>query len=208
MPKGEGRLRHPAVVLVGGAGPVDRDETVAGHPDLRAAGRRAGRARLHGPALRQARRRAERRPHRDRHARRTTPTTSWRSSSGWRSATTWIRGGSRSLGYGEGGSAAMLAAAREKKIARSCWSRRTGSTGADLVLEQQRHQLDLMKIPDAERQAEDRPAAEGAGRRASTDKGWEGIPPDVRKQADTPWFRSLLAVRSSQGRCRRSSSRS
>ena len=32
MPKGEGRLRHPTVVLVGGSGPVDRDETVAGIP--------------------------------------------------------------------------------------------------------------------------------------------------------------------------------
>ena len=39
MPKGEGRLRHPTVVLVGGSGPADRDETVAGIPDLRPARR-------------------------------------------------------------------------------------------------------------------------------------------------------------------------
>ena len=35
----------PAVVLVAGSGPVDRDDTVAGIPDLRAARRRARRAR-------------------------------------------------------------------------------------------------------------------------------------------------------------------
>jgi dipeptidyl aminopeptidase/acylaminoacyl peptidase len=25
-----------------------------------------------------------------------------------------------------------------------------------------------------------------------TGRGWDGIPPDTRKQADTPWFQSLL----------------
>ena len=29
-------------------------------------------------------------------------------------------------------------------------------------------------------------------RRLSRDKGWDGVPEDVRRQADTPWFRSLL----------------
>ena len=37
MPPGEGRLRHPTIVLVAGSGQVDRDETRRGHPDLRAA---------------------------------------------------------------------------------------------------------------------------------------------------------------------------
>jgi hypothetical protein len=32
MPRSEGRLRHPTILLVGGSGPVDRDETAAGIP--------------------------------------------------------------------------------------------------------------------------------------------------------------------------------
>ena len=57
------------------------------------------------------------------------------------------------VGHSEGGAVAMLAAAREKKISSLVLIAAPGTPGADLVLEQQRHLLDVMKVPDAERQA-------------------------------------------------------
>ena len=95
------------------------------------------------------------------------------------------------VGYGEGGAAALLAAGREKKIASLVLVAANGTTGADLVLEQQRHQLDLMKTSDADRQAKI-DLQQRVHTAVLSAKGWEGIPEDVRKQADTPWFKSLL----------------
>jgi uncharacterized protein len=48
-----------------------------------------------------------------------------------------------------------------------------------------------MKVPDAERQAKVE-LQKKIHEAVTTDKGWEGIPPELRKQADSPWFRSLL----------------
>ena len=67
-PPRQGRLRHPAIVLVAGSGPVDRDVTVAGIPLFaQLAGQLAERDFLVA-ALRQAGRRQERRTNRARHA--------------------------------------------------------------------------------------------------------------------------------------------
>ena len=48
-----------------------------------------------------------------------------------------------------------------------------------------------MKAPEAERQAkiELQQRIQAA---VITDKGWEAIPPELREQADSTWFRSLL----------------
>ena len=48
-----------------------------------------------------------------------------------------------------------------------------------------------MKTPEAEREAkiELQKKIQAA---VIADKGWEGIPPELRAQADSPWFRSLL----------------
>ena len=65
-------------------------------------------------------------------------------------------------------------------------------TGGALVLEQQQHLLDVMKVPDTEKRAK----AELQMRinAAATGQGsWDGIPEALRKQADTPWFASFLA---------------
>ena len=136
-----GRLRHPAVVLVGGPAPADRDEWSPASR-LRAARAGARRTRLPGPALRQARRRPERRTHRDGHARRTMRTTSSPRCSGWRSATTWTRGASSWRDTATAAAVALLAAAREKKIAALVLIAGRASPGADLILEQQQHLLD------------------------------------------------------------------
>jgi hypothetical protein len=94
-------------------------------------------------------------------------------------------------GHSEGGVVAMLAAAREKKIGSVVLIATPGSAGGDLILEQQRHQLDLMKLADPERQRKI-DLQQKVHAAVITEKGWEGIPPEVRRQADTAWFRSLL----------------
>ncbi len=96
------------------------------------------------------------------------------------------------LGHSEGAWVALLAATREDKIKGVISLAAPGTTGAELVLEQQRNVLEQMKVTDAEKQAK----VELQKRIQSavlTGKGWEGIPPELRKQADTPWFESLLA---------------
>ena len=190
MPKGEGRLRHPTVVLVGGSGPVDRDETVAGIPifaqladalaergfmvlryDKRGVGQSGGRIET---------------------------VTLEDYADDVMAIIKWL--GKRDdvdprrmavVGHSEGGSVAMIAAAKEKKIASIVLVAATGSTGADLVLEQQRHQLELMNLPDTERQQkiELQQKVQAA---VISEKGWEGVPEEVRRQADTAWFKSLL----------------
>ena len=67
-----------------------------------------------------------------------------------------------------------------------------GTTGAQLVLEQQQHQLALAGLSEAEK-AEDKVALQQKIQQAvMTGKGWEEVPADLRQQADTPWFRSFL----------------
>jgi uncharacterized protein len=189
-PSAPGRLRHPAIVLVGGSGPTDRDETVVGIPifahlaraladagymvvryDKRGVGQSGGRtesatlADYADDAVAVVKWIASRKDVDRRHV--------------------------AMAGHSEGGAVALLAAEREKKIGAVILIAAPGSTGADLILEQQRHLLDRMKLPDEEKQQKIElqkkiQAAVVAG------GGWEGIPPELRKQADTPWFRSLL----------------
>jgi len=95
------------------------------------------------------------------------------------------------LGHAEGAWVALLAASREDKIAGVISISAPATTGAELVLEQQRYALDQMKLPDAERQAKIE-LQKKIHAAVVSGKGWEGIPPDVRKQADSLWFQSLL----------------
>lgn len=95
------------------------------------------------------------------------------------------------VGHSEGAWVALLAASRENDIDAVVSIAAPAGTGAEVVLDQQRRALEAMKVPDAERQAK----IDLQKRILSavvTGKGWDDIPPDVRKQADTPWFQSLL----------------
>jgi pimeloyl-ACP methyl ester carboxylesterase len=85
----------------------------------------------------------------------------------------------------------MLAATREKKIASLVLIATPGVRGADLILEQQQRLLDLMNTPPAERQAKI-DLQKRIQEAVVTEKGWDAIPAELRQQADTPWFRSLL----------------
>lgn len=96
------------------------------------------------------------------------------------------------VGHSEGAWVAMLAASREKKIAALVSIAGASGTGAELVLEQQRHTLDQLNLPPEER--EKRIALQKQIQSAViTGQGWDEVPADVRKGADTPWFQSLLA---------------
>jgi pimeloyl-ACP methyl ester carboxylesterase len=96
------------------------------------------------------------------------------------------------IGHGEGAWVALIAASREKRIRAIVLTGAAATTGAELILEQQRQALEKMSIPDAEKQAKiylqkKIQAAVLSG------SGWEGIPDELRRQADTPWFASFLA---------------
>lgn len=191
-PAGAKRIpRMPAVILVPGSGPVDRDETVAGisvfaqlanviadagflvvRYDKRGVGQSGGRdesATLDDYA------------------------------EDVRAATTFLRKRKdvdptriAIVGHSEGGFVGMLAASRDKKnVAALMLIATPGTTGGALVLEQQQHLLDGMSLPEDERlkRIELQQKLQQA---VISGTGWDTIPAGLRKQAETPWFRSFL----------------
>ena len=96
------------------------------------------------------------------------------------------------LGHGEGAWLALLSAARDKRVAGVISIDAPSTTGAELALEQQQRALDRLKATPAERQQKiDLQKKIQAA--VLSGKGWEGVPPDLRKQADTPWTQSVLS---------------
>lgn len=189
-PPGVGKLRLPAIVLVAGSGSVDRDEVVAGVPIFAQLAR--GLAEQGFLVLRYDKRGV--------------------GQSGGRSERVTLQDYADDLitvvkwfakrkdvdpkritvaGHSEGGAVAMLAGAREEDISSLVLIAAPGTPGSDLILEQQKHALDVIGTAEAERKAkvELQTRIQEA---VVTDKGWESIPPDLRAQADTAWFKSLL----------------
>jgi pimeloyl-ACP methyl ester carboxylesterase len=97
------------------------------------------------------------------------------------------------VGHGDGGWVALLAAARERRrIAAVATLGAPGSTGGELLLEQQQGALDRLNLDPAER--EQRIALQKQIHAAvATGKGWENIPKALRADADTAWLQSVLA---------------
>jgi pimeloyl-ACP methyl ester carboxylesterase len=95
------------------------------------------------------------------------------------------------LGHSEGAWVALLAAAREKRFAAVVAIATPSVNGSELVLEQQRLVLDQMKASPADRQAKVELQTK-INSAVVTGRGWEGVPLDMKRQADTPWFQSLL----------------
>jgi hypothetical protein len=95
------------------------------------------------------------------------------------------------IGHAEGAWVAMLAAARDKRITALLCIDAPSTTGADLALEQQQLVLDRLKATPAER-AQKIDLQKKIQAAVLTGKGWEGVPPELRKQADTPWTHSVL----------------
>lgn len=185
-----GRLRYPAVILVGGARPGDRDLTIGGIPVFAQLARALSDAGT--MAIRYDRRGA--------------------GQSGGRTETAAISDYADDIlavvrmvskrddvdkarvvvaGYGDGAAAALLAASRSKDIDAVVTIDAGGTKGAELILEQQQRLLAGLNLSPEERQArielqkKIQAAVVGAG-------SWEGVPDAMRRQSDTPWFRSLL----------------
>jgi pimeloyl-ACP methyl ester carboxylesterase len=95
------------------------------------------------------------------------------------------------VGHSEGAWVALLAADREKRISAVVSIAGPASTGSELVLEQQQRALDQLKLTPEER--EKKVALQKQIQSAVVSgKGWELIPQEERRAADTPWFQSLL----------------
>ncbi|OFW27839.1 MAG: hypothetical protein A3H97_23585 [Acidobacteria bacterium RIFCSPLOWO2_02_FULL_65_29] len=191
-PPAAGSRPLPAVILVAGSGPQDRDETVVGIPifgqlassladagflvlryDKRGVGQSGGRVESatmadYAEDLRAA-----------------VKFLSDRKDVNRRSLAV--------VGHSEGGSVAMLVAGREKKVTALVLVATVGVTGADLNIAQVTHALDRAKRPEAERQTtiELQKKIQTA---VLTGKGWEGVPEPLRRRADIPWFKSFLAL--------------
>jgi len=190
LPPGTGRLRHPAVVLVAGSGPVGRDEHVAGIPIFaQLAGALAGQGfavvRYDKRGVGQSGGRSERATLQD-------------YADDLAGAVKWLARRKdidpkriAVAGHSEGGAVAMLAATREKKIASLVLVAAPGTTGADLVLEQQAHIFEVTNTPEKER-TEKTALQKKIHAAVIADSGWEGIPQELRAQAESAWFRSLL----------------
>jgi uncharacterized protein len=181
----------PAVILIGGSGPTDRDETIAGIPifgqiarDLVAAGFAVVRYDKRG--IGQSGGRAE-------------SATIADYAEDARQVLLWLerqKGIDKErialVGHSEGGLVAMLAAGRERgKVAAVALLGTPSASGNEVVLEQQKNLLAKMPIDDAQR-AEKIQLQEKINRAVIKGTGWADIPLEARRAADTPWFFSFL----------------
>jgi len=95
------------------------------------------------------------------------------------------------VGYGEGGWLAMLVAAREERLGGLALVATPGTSGTQLVLEQQRQLLE-------------RNGSSGDAQQAAVEQqkkildavvsgaGWDQLTPEIRRRVDTPLYRSFL----------------
>jgi hypothetical protein len=181
----------PAVVLIGSSGPADRDETAAG---IAIFGQLSGQLAKAGFFV-------------VRYDKRGLGQSGGRSESATLqdyaddalSVVDWLRKRKdidaariALVGYSEGGSAALVAGQRAgKKVAALGLIATPGQTGREITLAQQQHALDL---------STDTPEQKRAKVQLQTrildavvkGTGWEGIPPQVQRVADTLWFKSWI----------------
>jgi pimeloyl-ACP methyl ester carboxylesterase len=95
------------------------------------------------------------------------------------------------IGYGEGGAVALTAAGRERRFKSVVLIASPGTSGREATLAQQEQLLAQIDAPEADKQARivlQRQLVDAV----ITGKGWEGVPPGIRRQADTAWFKSWL----------------
>ena len=181
----------PAVILIAGSGPTDRDETVAGIPvfghvarDLVAAGFAVVRYDKRGVG--QSGGRVE-------------SATLADYAEDARQVLLWLekqKGIDKDriaiVGHSEGGLVAMLTAGRERgKVAALALIATPSASGNEVVLEQQKHILSKMPIDDAQRE-EKIALQQKINTAVIKGTGWADIPIQARRAADTPWFYSFL----------------
>ena len=189
-PPADSEGRYPAIVLVGGSGPVDRDEMVSGvavfgmlatpladagyhvlRYDKRGIGQSGGRA--EAASLQDL-------------------------AEDVRAVVAFLRKRKDVdpdrivlFGHSEGGLIALQAASRDDDLAGVILAAVPSGLGGDLILEQQQYLLGKMNLPDAERatridlQKRIQAAVLGQGT-------WDDIPEPLKRQASTAWFQSFL----------------
>jgi hypothetical protein len=189
-PQVAGRLRHPAIVLIAGSGRVDREARVAGIPIFtQLAGALAEQGFM---VVRYDKRGVGQSGGRDERATIQDYAEDVLAVVKWLEQRKDVDDRRISLaGHSEGGAVAMIAGAKEDDIASLVLIAAPGTRGADLILEQQGHGLDLLKASDEERKAKI-DLQERIQTAVLSGVGWAGLPPEYRKAADTAWFRSLL----------------
>ena len=183
--------RLPAVVLVGGSGPHDRDELIFGVPVL---GQIADAVANAGFAVL-------------RYDKRGIGQSGGRvDSSNLPDLSEDVRAAVKMLGdrkdidpkriavvgHSEGGAIALMAAANDRHIAAVGLLATPGTSGSDLVLAQQRRILDHSSLSPAEKQ-ERIDLQRQINEAVVSGKGLDQLPPDVRRQVDNAEFQSLLA---------------
>jgi len=185
-----GRLRHPAVILVGGATPSDRDQVIGGVPVFAQLAKALADSGL--VVLRYDRRGS------GQSGGRTESVTLADYADDALAAVKWLSKrddvDKRRLavaGYGDGAPSVLIAASRSKDIDGIVTMAASGSRGDDMVMRQQERILNQMKLSAEERQSrialqKKLVAAVMSG------TGWEGVPDAMRRQADTPLFKSQL----------------
>ena len=95
------------------------------------------------------------------------------------------------IGYDEGAAVALAAADLEGRIRAVALLAATSQTGYQATLAEQERQLarsTVSEVDKEERRAIQRRMLEAA----RTGSGWEAVPDEIRKQADTAWFRSWI----------------
>ena len=95
------------------------------------------------------------------------------------------------VGHSDGSWVALLAASRERRFAAVATIGAPATTGAELVLELQQRTLDLLTLSPEERRKREALQKQIIAAVQSS-RGLTDLPPDIRQQADTPWFQSVL----------------
>jgi uncharacterized protein len=96
------------------------------------------------------------------------------------------------IGYSEGGWVAMIAAARDKHIGGLVLAATPGVTGAEFNLRRAQRVLEGSRKSEEEKQATIE-LQKSIQQAVLSGSGWDQVPSELRKQADTPWFQSYLA---------------
>lgn len=186
---GSGHL--PAIVLIGGSGPADRDELVFGIPifgqlagaiadagfitlryDKRGVGQSSGR--LESASFRE---------YAD-DARAAVKVLAERKDVDPKRIV--------AIGRSQGGLVALMAA-KDKRVAGIVLLATPGLTGADLILEQQQHLLSRSPFSEAEKQQKI-DLQKRINQAVITGKGWEQLPAATRRQVDNAEFFSILTT--------------
>lgn len=96
------------------------------------------------------------------------------------------------IGHSEGGAVALIAAARDKRIAAVGLLAANGVPGTELILAQQQHLLNRSKLSAEEKQAKI-DLQKRIHEAVLTGKGWDQIPDEMRRTVDNPEFQSILS---------------